>query len=379
MTITILHLRDTNEIGGPGKTIFETINTIDKSKFKIHVAVFKSWAKNETTPFIEEAKRRGYNLHLIKSLNQFDPSILINTLFLVKRLDVNIIHSHEFLSNFIGICIGRITNKPIITTLHGWINNSLKDKVYIKIDKKIIKRFDKVIAVSDVMRRQLQNDGVCRNNISVLHNCIKTENYQKHCKKGYLDELMGIQFKRPIIATIGRLSAEKGHKDFIDAANLVLKKGHTASFVLIGDGPEREILQKKIDKLKLNNNVKILGYLNEIQKVYYDLDLMILPSYTEGLPNVILEALSMEVPVIATNVGGVPEIIKDKKYGNLISSKNPNEMAVMIINFLNKPKLFKHMSKSGKKMVKKKFDFNKRTKSLEKIYEELTYKRISYK
>ena len=97
--INILHLRDTVEIGGPGKTIFETINTINKNKYNIHIGVFIRWSDNDGTPFIREARNKGYNLHLIKSINQFDPSILVNIILLVKKLNIHIIHSHEFFSD----------------------------------------------------------------------------------------------------------------------------------------------------------------------------------------------------------------------------------------------------------------------------------------
>jgi glycosyltransferase involved in cell wall biosynthesis len=367
----ILHLRDTVEIGGPGKTIFETVNTIKKDKYNIHIGVFTRWAENNTTPFIKEARNKGYNLHLIKSFNQFDPLILVNTLFLVKKLNIHIIHSHEFLSDVISMCIGGITKIPIITTLHGWICNTRKDQLYVKLDQKIIKRFDRVIVVSEDIKKKLQNSGISEQKIAVLHNCIKSAAFKKQGKKGYLNELIGVKLKKPVIGTIGRLSAEKGHEDFIEAAGIVIKKGYSANFILVGDGPDRKKLQDKIDHLNLSKNIFITGYVNDIRKVYEDLDLMILPSYTEGLPNVILEALSMEVPVIATAVGGTPEIIESPEIGVLVPPRQPEQLANAIITFLENTEKFKRKTRFGSILIEKKFNFIERTKKLEKIYDEV--------
>lgn len=370
MTINVLHLRDTHEIGGPGKTILETISHIDNKKYNLHIAVFMARCEKEETPFMKEARKRGFNIHIIRSLNQFDPRILLSIFRLIKKHKIDIIHTHEILTDILGYLISKFCNVRLITTLHGWINNKFKDKVYIYIDNAILKAFNRIIVVSNAMKEQLIHCGISSGNIDVLHNSIVVKNYKK-VSKGYLGEIVHKKIKRPVIGTIGRLSLEKGHKDFIKAASVVLQKGYDAAFFLIGDGPEKENLLRLIKNLNLEGKIFITGYLRNIQSVYSDIDLMVLPSYTEGLPNVVLEALLMEVPVIATNVGGTPEIIRNDETGFLIRPGFPEEISSKIIEYLRDPVKFEEMSKIGRLLIEKEFNFNKRTKKLEMIYEDV--------
>ena len=130
-----------------------------------------------------------------------------------------------------------------------------------------------------------------------------------------------------------------------------------------------------IDHLNLNKNIIVTGYVKEVRKIYEDLDLMILPSHTEGIPNVILEALSMEVPVIATAVGGTPEILESPEIGVLVPPKQPKQLANSIINFLKNPGAFKSKTRFGVMLVEEKFNFRERTKKIEKIYDEILMRR----
>lgn len=372
MPINILHIRDTFEIGGPGKTILETIGHINSERFKLHVAVFLGHNEKPDTPFIREAQKRNYNMHIIRSFNQYDPRIISRVLSLVKKLNIDIIHSHEGLSDIIGYIVSKLCKVSIITTLHGWIEYGVKDRIKVSLDKKVIKKYDMVIAVSETILREMTDFGVLPERLKLLYNGIVVKNYNsKGGIKGYLSEVTGIKIDGLIIATIGRLSSEKGQKDFIVAAANIIRKGYKVNFALIGDGPERDNYKRMIVELGLESNILLTGYLKDIKRVFIDIDLMVLPSYTEGLPNVVLESLLMNVPVIATRVGGTPEIIKDNETGALVNAGSPEQISSKVIEYLNNPEKYNIMTTVGKSLVKNKFNFIERTKKLEIIYNEL--------
>jgi glycosyltransferase involved in cell wall biosynthesis len=366
--IKILHLRDTDEVGGPGKTILETFSRIDKDIFSISIGVFRTRAETKETPFILEAKHRGITVHEIRSRNQYDPAIVHGIVKLVNNSRIDILHTHEAMSDFCGLIAAKICRIPIVSTMHGWIANSLKQEFCTKIDKKVARFFDHVIVVNAEMRDVLLKEGVSPEIISVLHNCIVTENYYKDGTTGYISQSVGKEIPRPVIGTLGRLSPEKGHVDFVEAAAIVLAQGFDARFVIVGDGPEEPKIKQLIYGKGLEESVTMAGYLRDPRRVLQDFDLMVLPSYTEGLPNVILEALMMEVPVISTAVGGVPEIISDGEGGVLISPGEPEKIAEAIMGFLHAPGKYKAMARIMKKTVEDKFDFRVRTRKLEKIY-----------
>lgn len=367
--VKVLHLRDTHEIGGPGKTILETHRAIDRRRFQLHLGVFLRQGETEDSPFITEARRLTMPVHIIHGGHAYDLRMVYRVVDLVKTLQIDIVHAHEVKSDVIAYLASWLHAVPIVTTLHGWIGNSLKDRLFIKIDKRIARGFDRVIAVSRRIEEELLVAGVPGKKLCMLHNAIVGERYRRTGRRGMLAEAIGRPVPTPVIASLGRLSPEKGHADLIDAVHRVVRSGKQVSVVLIGDGPERPNLVQQIKTLGLQETVFLPGYIREPQRLFEEIDLMVLPSHTEGLPNAALEALLMEVPVLATRVGGTPEVITDGKTGRLVSAHSPDELAAGILEFLSCPELWKRMARQGREMVVKHFDFQARTRKLETIYE----------
>jgi len=369
--LSILHLRDTHEIGGPGKTILETHRAIDRGRFQLHLGVFLRHGEPEDSPFIAEARRYGMPVHFIKGCHAYDLRLIRQVIDLVKTYQIDIVHAHEVKSDVIAYLAARSYPVPIVTTLHGWIGNNFKDRLFIKLDKRVVRGFDRVIAVSRRIEEELLAAGVPGERLRMVHNAIVVERYQRIGRRGALAEILGRSIPSPVIASIGRLSPEKGHADLIDAIGIVSSRGQKVSLVLIGDGPERPKLNHQINALGLQGTVHLPGYVQEPQRLLEEIDLMVLPSHTEGLPNAALEALLMEVPVLATEVGGTPEVISDRETGRLVPASSPECLAEGILEFLAVPESWKQMASRGKDMVKMNFDFRARTRKLEAIYDEM--------
>lgn len=368
--VKVLHLRDTHEIGGPGKTILETHRAIDRGRFQLHLGVFLRHSEPEDSPFVVEARRCGMPIHFIKGGHAYDVRMIGQVIDLVRDCQIDIVHAHEVKSDVIAYLAARFHPVPIVTTLHGWIGNSVKDRLFIKLDKRIVRGFDRVIAVSRRIEEELLVAGVPGKKLRMLHNAIVLERYRRTGLRGVLAEAIGRPVASPVIASIGRLSPEKGHSDLVDAIGIVISRGQKVSLVLIGDGPERPNLLQQIKALGLQEVVHLPGYIQEPQRLLEEIDLMVLPSHTEGLPNAALEALLMEVPVLATRVGGTPEVITDRETGRLVPAHSPDELAAGILEFLSAPESWKRMALEGKEMVRTNFDFQARTRKLQAIYDE---------
>lgn len=373
--VNVLHLRDTHEIGGPGKTILETHRAIDRRRFQLHLGVFLRHGEPEDSPFIAEARRLEMPVHIIRGGHPYDLRMIGRVIHLVKALQIDIVHAHEVKSDVITYMVARFYPVPIVTTLHGWIGNSLKQRIWIKLDKYIVQGFDRVIAVSRQIEEEVLAAGVPRTKLHMLHNAIVVERYRRTGRRGVLAEVIGRPIPSPVIASIGRLSREKGHADLIEAVDIVSRRGQKVSLVLIGDGPERPKLVQQIQALGLQEQVYLPGYIQEPQRLLEEIDLMVLPSHTEGLPNVALEALLMEVPLLATRVGGTPEVIIDRETGRLVTAHSPDGLAAGILEFLAAPELWKQMALRGKGMVSVNFDFQTRTRNIEALYDEMVKER----
>lgn len=369
--IRVLDLRDTYEIGGPGKTIIETFKALDAVRFEMHLGVFAKTSECADTPFVTAARDCGMPVHVLRGINPYDPRLITQLMTLIDSHSIDIVHAHEVTSDVIAYLASRMHAVPIITTLHGWIGNGTKQRLLIWLDKLVARKFSRVIAVSKEIERVMLMAGMDPSKITMLHNGIVLERYRSTGRRGVLDEIVGRQIPRPIVASIGRLSREKGHADLLEAVAILKRKGHKLSLVLIGEGFERQTLEAKVHALQLDGMVYFPGYQVQPERFLNDIDLMVLPSHTEGLPNVALEALLMEVPVLATSVGGTPEVISDGETGRLVPPHSPEALAAGILEFLSCRDSWSRMVRQGRKMVEARFDFRERTRKLEVLYDEM--------
>ena len=369
--LNVLDLRDTYEIGGPGKTIIETFRAIDPARFRLHLGVFATRHEGDDSPFVKAARDCGMPVHMIRGFNQYDPLLVWRVAALVRTLNIDIVHAHEVKSDVITYLASKLHRVPIVTTLHGWINNSLKQRLMIALDRGVVRSFDRVIVVSRQMRDEFCAGGVRDGQACLLHNAIVIEKFRRTGQKGFLAELIGRPIPGPVVASIGRISVEKGHADLIDALALVAQRGHRVSAVLVGDGPERPRLLEKVQALGLADSVHLPGYIGQPERILEETNLVVLPSHTEGLPNAALEALAMEVPLLATRVGGTPEVVTDGETGRLVEPRSPEALADALIDFLTDPLPWKRMAAQGRQRVEREFNFQVRTRELEAIYAEL--------
>lgn len=369
--INVLHLRDTYEIGGPGKTILETYRAIDASRFRLSLGVFVTGEETAETPFVAAARASGMPVRFIRGRNQYDPRMIRQVADLARSLDVDILHAHEVKSDVIAFLASKLHPVAIMTTVHGWIGNSAKQRFMGAVDRRVIRKFDRVVAVSGQIREHLASAGVPDERLSLLHNAIVVERYRRTGARGFLAQLGGEPLAGPVLASIGRISPEKGQADLVEALGILKAQGRAVSAVLAGDGPDRASITARIRALGLEASVRLPGYVDPPQRILEETDLMVLPSHTEGLPNVVLEALAMEVPVLATRVGGTPEIVTDGETGRLVEPRSPAALAAAIGDFLANPAPWREMARRGRERVETRFDFQARTRRLEDLYSAL--------
>jgi glycosyltransferase involved in cell wall biosynthesis len=148
----------------------------------------------------------------------------------------------------------------------------------------------------------------------------------------------------------------------------LLQKYSNVRFLLVGDGPLLSTIQKKVAQLGIQRHVTLTGHRTDMDHVYGAIDILVIPSFSEGLPNVLLEAFANGKPIVSTRVGGIPEIISHGKNGFLVEPGRVDEIVDYVLLLLKDPDLRVQMGNSGRKIIEEKFDFRKRTEILEKFY-----------
>ncbi len=359
------HLGYKGIMHGAGKFYLNTIPFFDKSKFNVTLYVVRE--RDDLTMLFENA---GIN---IKHLNKgkFDPRTLLEISNIIKSEKIHLIHSHGYGSDNFGRIAGKIFNIP--TIIHAHDDNSnyfwhqrIADFLLIPFNQEAI-AVSETVKISCVKKRK-----ITEKKLRVFHNGIQLNKFSKN----NVDQIYREKNKYKIesgfrvIGAVGRLRKEKGIKFLIEAAPKILKSFPQTIFFIAGDGPQRVELELLVKKLNIERKVIFAGFCNDIPLVLSMFDIFVSPSLTEGSPLGILEAMAMEKPIVATNVGGVKEILIDKKTGLLVPSKNPDQIAYRVIELLEDRTKLLTLSKNAGIEIKK-YDINLYIKKLEKFYLEL--------
>lgn len=369
--INVLHLRDTDRVCGPGKTIIETACASDARYFSQKIGLFLLPSETRNL-YHDAAVSRGVEVIPVRSAHPYDPRVVLTLAGIVKTHRIDIVHSHEYKSDLVAWLLARTSPVPIMSTVHGWITNSSKSRAVVGLSQRALRGFGRVAAVSDETRRKVLACGVSSERVVVLHNAVVTANYNRDRQpRGFLRSRFDLPPGARIVGNVGRLSPEKGQADFLLGAAAIAASHPDAYFVLVGDGPSRAALERQSVELGLGGRVRFTGHLSDVRPAYRDLDVLALTSHTEGFPNVVLEAMCMDVPVLATAVGGTGEVVEDGVTGVLIGAGQPAAIATGLDRLLRDPDGANALAAAGKRRVEREFSFDRRVSREENVYREL--------
>ncbi len=368
--ITILDLRDSPWVDGPGRTILQTASLADPVQCRILIGAFCGDSHGDHA-YLNEARTRQLDTFVIRERKTLDFNIVKQITGIIRENRVDMVHCHDFRSQMYGLISARLVGVPLITTCHGWIANNFKGRVYTVVDKFLLRFADHIITVSKTMRRQLLKLGFSDAKISVIQNALIIDNYIPDVQDNRFRRELMVGDKTAILLNIGRLSPEKGQDIFLQAAKKLLDMGQDLIFVLVGIGPEECRLRQMAQDFGIEDRVVFAGYRDDMASIYNSADLVVQSSYTEGMPNVILEALLMSVPVVATDVGGTTEVVQEDFSGTVIPPHDLNALVYGIDDFLNDRSRYRKMAEQGRRYIDENFNHLARVEKTEKVYNKL--------
>jgi len=334
--------------------------------------------------------RRGHEVHVITSLDEGLPKESIEEGFYVHRIFWRKIRFVGVISFWMKIfwCLKRI-NPDIVHVqsvgigIPAFLSKKLLKKPYIvwgrgseiyiswrfnkQILKLVLKNADIVIALTEHMKREIKK--ICNREVFVIPNGIDLEKFSNLSKKNIRKRLK-IKEDAKIITFVGTLCLVKGVRYLIKAMKIIKQLYPNTRLVLVGDGKEKKKLEKVVVELVLEGCVRFIGKVpnGEIPEYMVVSDVFVLPSLSEGFPNVVLEAMASELPIVATNVGGLPEIIKDGVNGFLVEPKDPEQIAEKVLLLLEDDQLRDKLSRNNRKEVKR-YNLGSVVERLEEIYQ----------
>ncbi len=365
--IAVLQLIAPTHFGGAERVVLDLAEAINDLKFKVVIGAFVNFhfRKNQ---FIERLKEKAISHEVFWLKRTIDFENIFKLIKFISREKINIIHTHGYRSDIIGLIAAKANRLPIVSTLHGWVNIDPRLRFYGHCDRFALRFFDRILPVSDQIKDDLAALRFKPHKISRLHNSVDIHLDHKLKKGGATHFKSSDDF---LIGIIGRLSPEKNVAGFLEAARLLLPKFRKVKFLIVGDGPERQNLEKTAASQNLTGRIQFCGFVNDMEPIYQSLDLLVISSKTEGIPLVVLEAMKHAIPVVSTRVGGIPEIIEDGIDGMIVEPNDPRAIAAAIEILLKDTDRYREISRNAQAKIASAFNRSNWIGNIEHIYHEL--------
>lgn len=379
--LNVLYIIWSLGLGGAEQVVINLAKGLDKNKFRSIVCCL-----NDKGVFADELESQGIKVIALNKNGKYDLTIIAKLIRVMKENNIKIVHTHLWGANLWGRIAAKIANIPVvIATEHN--TDIWKSNIYFTLDKLLSYCCDKIIAVSESVKEFYVGKGINPRKIEVVYNGIMIEGPQSHPSTTAFDKLrallgasqtpesilkqeFGIRNDEMVLAIIGRLVPQKGHKYLFEALSLL--NGYCKiKLLVIGDGPLKEDLQSTARALQLKDKAIFTGLRKDVLDLLKITDIVILPSLREGLPIIALEAMASKLPVIATKVGGNPEVIVDNHTGILIPSQNTVALVKAIERLAKDKALRAHLGENGYTRLKEHFSAEKMVQATEGLYQKI--------
>jgi glycosyltransferase involved in cell wall biosynthesis len=364
--MNVVHLTASTFYGGPERQMLGLARAIrDHAE-----TTFLSFSESgRCRPFLSVCKQQGFEAVALANDTPKLRAAVGEIAENLQRVGATALLCHGYKADLLGRPAARRAGIPAVSVSRGWTGETAKVRMYEWLDRAHLRFMDHVVAVSEAQAAKVRRAGVKAAKLTVIANAIDPERFTDPDPR-YRERLE--RFFRParkkIVGAAGRLSPEKGFDVLINAISLVRDQDPDAGFVIFGDGACKAALQQQIATLELNGTVTLAGFRSDLDRYVPQLDMLVLPSHTEGLPNVVLEACAAGVPVVATSVGGTPEVIEDGVSGLLVPPGDPVSLASAICEMLGDEEDAREMAFQGRQRVLEWFSFHRQVEQYLELF-----------
>jgi glycosyltransferase involved in cell wall biosynthesis len=367
--------------GGPEKTILFSALETDREQFDMHIAYLKSKDDPEFD-LHERARKLGVeSFHAIDERFKFDIGALRRLLKLLREKQIDVFHAHCYKSDLYGLILSRYHKMKLVTTAHGplasfkffWASKNWRVRyLYDQLDLRLLKHYDLVLMVSDTMRDIISRYGVKPERMLWIRNAIDAKFFSRSAAPDLqFRAQLGIPSGAAVVGAVGRLNGEKDYPNLLRAAQILVKERPDLYFVIAGKGELEQELKSMAAGMGIAERVIFMGHFHDVRKVFELMDIYVLSSTREGLPNTVLEAMAMEVPIVSTDVDGVKEAVSDQREAFLVPPQDSPALARGIARMLDDRELRTKLARQAREKVETDFSFAQRTRKIEGLYKKL--------
>jgi glycosyltransferase involved in cell wall biosynthesis len=362
----VLHLISSGGFYGVENMLINLTTSLEKLGHQTIIGLFHN-SHRPNTELGDVARRQGLCVETIICRGKVDRDTARAVRACIERHNIDVVHTHGYKADIYGYYSALHLGKPIIATCHSWARGSGLG-LYTFLDHLLLRRFDAVVAVSAEVSLSLQKRGIPSDKITTISNGVDISAFKNAspAKAGGI-----VSGAETVIGVVSRLVPRKGVQDLLQAAKEVVMYYPNTRFLVVGDGPLRGELEELARKLGIAPNVVFLGHQHDMPGVYAAMDIFALPSWEEGLPMSVLEAQAARKPVIATAVGGIPDLVRQDQTGILIRPREVLDLRDAILRLLADPHLRARLGNSGGDWVDTHYSSNMMASKYETLYEQV--------
>jgi sugar transferase (PEP-CTERM/EpsH1 system associated) len=369
--IKVVYLVEDLKLGGLERLIEDICLNLNHERYAISV-----WCFNALGMIGERLVQQGVDVRVLHLKSCYHPLAILRLRRLLKTHAPDIIHTHTYFGNTLGRLAGILAGVPVkIVHVHG-IYSHYRWPHYL-MERSLSLFTQQIVCCSKAVRQfALTSEKISSRKVKTIYNGIQIERFDVPINRFAIREALGLKEKEKVIITVGSLRWVKGYKYFLESMVEVNKKKQDARCLIVGEGLLRRDLEEKVRCLGLDGCVQFLGLRTDIPELLGCADIFVLSSLVEGLPLAVIEACAAGLPVIATDVGGVSEIIENGVTGILVPSKDIQALQQAIVTLLDDPEQARLMGEAGKRMARQKFSLEIMMRNIENLYQSLYLKKV---
>ena len=374
-SIKVLAIIEAAEITGPAKNLLQFARTAYATTDgpAVHVSIGVFQRPDAPDVFLQAAGASSIPIYPIAERHRFDRRVIDGLSALARSLRPDVVESHAVKSHFLVRLSGLNRLAPWVAFHHGYTWPEFRVRLYNQLDRWSLRAARRVVTVSQPFRQELIRHGVPVARIEIVHNAIEPDYGRTAVSGAELRASLGIGPAPKLIVIVGRLSREKDHLTMLQAFSR-LTASHAggapvdAHLLIVGEGPERPRIEAAIRHLRLNGSVTLTGQVPTAEPYHTIADLAVLSSVSEGSPNALLEAMAAGVPVVATAVGGIPEIVVDHESALLVPPQDPDALCRAMRELLSNGALALDLVARARELLLARHTLEARNRSLVQVY-----------
>lgn len=358
---TVLHLSSTSGPGGAETLVKRLAASLDPARFRSIVCLFRrGW-------LYDALAELGIPTWVIGMHGALDVGWAREFAALARRERVAAIHAHEFTANAYGSLMGQLLRVPVVATVHG--KSYFADRAKRRMAYRYVSRVSRMVAVGEDLKAFIvRRAGVAAQRVGVIYNGVDGWTPPPATRAAALRAELGLHAYEHVVGAVGSLYPVKGHVHLLQALPRILAEHPKTVLLLAGQGELEQPLRAEAARLRVEAHVKFLGLRGDVPALLSLLDAFVLPSLSEGLSMALLEAMAAAKPVVATRVGGNPEVVLDGETGFLVEAQSPESIADGVARLLRDKARAARMGERGRARALERFSFRATVEQYQRLY-----------